>query len=160
MRAIATFLPIVLALMPCLPGCASLRSEGPDPEDVPATQVLAPAAAELLALTFEASAAGYALVGTSLTAGAPTLAIDQDRDVLISARDDSGHAFQSVSVFNPRLATTAGSTNPATAVLDRASFTVRLPHPDRIRSVDVVVRRGPNEGVRQTFPVPPTGKPR
>jgi hypothetical protein len=156
MRALATLL---LALL--LPGCSVFSaSEGPDPDDVPRSMTLAPGEADVLELTFDVSASGYTLAGTRRTLGAPTLGIVQDRDVLITARDASGHVVQTLSVDNPRLVTTAGSKNPGTGVLDRATLTVRLPSPDTIRIVEVLVRSGPNERESRSFDIPPSDKPR
>ena len=156
MRTLATLL---LALS--LPGCAVFHaSEGPDPDDVPRSMTLAPGEVDLLELTFDVSASGYTLAGTRRMLGAPTLAIVQDRDVLITARDASGRVVQTLSVDNPRLVTTAGSKNPGTAVLDRALLTVRLPSPDSIRIVEVLVRSGPNERETRSFDIPASDKPR
>ena len=156
MRAFALTL-----LIACLPACSMFsKHEGPDPDDVPRSMTLAPDSVDLVELTFEASDAGYALTGARRTSGAPTLAIINDRDVLITARDGSGKPVHTVSVDNPRLVTTAGSSKPGTAVLPRATFTIRLPRPDDVRSVDVMVRGGPNERFTRSFTVAVTDKPK
>ena len=152
---------LTLLVATCLPACSLFsRHEGPDPDDVPRQMTLAADSVDLVELTFEASEGGYALTGTRRTNGAPTLAIVNDRDVLITARDASGKAVHTVSVDNPRLVTTAGSSKPGTAVLPRATFTIRLPRPDDVRSVDVMVRGGPNERFTKSFTVAATDKPK
>lgn len=157
MRAFA--LAFLVAL--CLPACSMFsKQEGPDPDDVPRQMTLAPGAVDLVELTFEASDGGYALTSAHRTIGAPTLSIVNDRDVLITARDGSGKAVHTVSVDNPRLVHTAGSSKPGTAVLPRATFSIRLPRPDDVRSVDVMVRGGPNERFTRSFNVAATDKPK
>ena len=86
---------LVLSLLvaACLPACSMFsKQEGPDPDDVPRQMTLGADSVDLVELTFEASDAGYALTGSRRTSGAPTLAIVNDRDVLITARDASGKA--------------------------------------------------------------------
>jgi len=132
-------------------GCAGW--EGPRPEGVPTQTAIAPQATSVLQVTFKADASGVTVVDLRQVTGAPTLAIDQDRDVLITALDAQGNVAGSVSVFNPRLVRTAGSRDPASAVLDEATFTVSFPDPDRIATVDLKVVRGPNEDFQERFSV-------
>ena len=110
------YLTPTVTLLALLAGCRS--SDGPRPEDVPTQTQLAPNLVEVLQVNFEATDAGYTLVQTSRAMGAPTLAIDQGRDVLITAKDAAGRPLRSISVYNPRQVRTAGSTDPAQAVLD------------------------------------------
>ena len=157
MRAFGLTLLVALVL----PACSLFsKQEGPDPDDVPRTMTLAADSVELLELSFEASEGGYALTGSRRTTGAPTLAIVNDRDVLITVRDGSGKPVHTVSVDNPRVVQTAGSSKPGSAVLPRATFTIRVPRPDDVRSVDVMVRGGPNERFTRSFTVAATDKPR
>ncbi|MGH8195653.1 MAG: hypothetical protein ACREQ8_14825 [Woeseiaceae bacterium] len=107
----------------------------------------------MLQVTFRATAQGYAITRMRQVMGAPTLAINQDRAVLLVAADPNGSVVASVSVPNPRVVHTAGSRDPATAVLDEATFTVNFPDPQAIRSIDVTVREGPNAAYKQRFPV-------
>ena len=112
---------------------------------------LAPQAAQVLQITFKASSAGYTVVNMRRTAGAPTLAIDQNRDVLITAVDSTGKPVGSVSVFNPRLVHTTGSRDPQSTVLDEATFTVNFANPDAINALNVQVIRGPNGEYQKQF---------
>jgi hypothetical protein len=139
----------VLAL--CSLGCTT--SEGPRPEDVPRRQLLVPGAVPLMRVTFEADEGGYRVVDTVRAVGAPTLAIDQNRDVLITAYDATDQIVGSVSVSNPREAHTVGTDNPELWTLPRGTVTVRLPKPDEITSVEVTVRRGPNANYRERLRV-------
>ena len=138
---------ILLSALAVLLACCR-ASQGPDPERVPTQRQLQPAAQSVLQITLEASDTGYRVVDAQIVEGAPSLSIDQDRDVRITALSASGRPIGSVSVFNPRLARTAGSTNPDQAVLDRATFVVRFPQPELVHSLEVEVRRGPNEPLR------------
>lgn len=143
MRTTVLFSTLALLLACCR------ASEGPDPGKVPTQRALQPATQPVLQFVFEASDSGYRIVDAQVVEGAPTLAIDQDRDVRLTARDAAGRPIATVSVSNPRLARTAGTSNPDEAVLDRGTFVVRFPKPDRIQSVVIEVLRGPNEGLER-----------
>jgi len=139
----------VLAL--CATGCPT--SVGPNPEDVPDRQELAPGIKPVLEITLEATEGGYRVLDSARRMGSPTLAIIQSRDVLIRAYDSSGSVIESVSVANPRQTRAAGTGGSGNLILPRGTVTVRLPAPERIASVEVVVRRGPNENYRQMLRV-------
>jgi hypothetical protein len=139
---------VLLSTLALLLACCR-ASEGPDPGKVPTQKQLQPATQPVLQFTFEASNAGYRVLDAQIVEGAPTLSIDQDRDVRITALDASGRPIGTVSVFNPRLARTAGATNPDQAVLDRGIFVVRFPRPESIQTVEIEVLRGPNEQLRR-----------
>lgn len=157
MRALA----LSLLLVTCLPACSMFGgSEEAEPGDGSSATALAAGSVDLVELTFEASEGGYVLTGSRRTSGEPTLAMVNDRDVLVTARDASGKAVHTVSVDNPRLVRTAGSGKPATGVLPRATFIVRLPRPDDVRSVDVMVRGGPNERFAKSFVVAASDRPK
>ena len=140
----AILFPALALLLAC---CRA--SEGPDPEKVPTQRQLQPAAQSVLQIRFEASDAGYRVVDAQIVDGAPSLSIDQDRDVRVTALSATGRPLGTVSVLNPRLARTAGATNPDQAVLDRGTFVVRFPRPELIHSLEIEVRRGPNEQLRR-----------
>ncbi len=118
--------------------------DGPRPEEVATRSAIAPQATQVLQITFKASSSGYTVVDMRRTAGAPTLAIDQNRDVLITAVDSKGNSLGSVSVFNPRLVQTTGSRDPDSALLDEATFTINFADPDAINALDLRVVRGPD----------------
>ena len=112
----------------------------------------------VLVARFEASASGYNLTALQARA-APTSAVVKDRDVRIVAKDEQGRPLASVSVDNPREIFASGATNVARTVDARSTFTVFLPQRDLIRSLDLAVLRGPNAGLRRTFPVNPSTLP-
>jgi hypothetical protein len=87
--------------------------------------------------------------------GVPTNAIVQHRDVQVTARSLSGEVVGQVTVDNPRLARTVGSKEPKKVELPSGRFSVLFGSPTEIRSVEVVVRAGPDAGLRQIFAVEP-----
>lgn len=130
-----------------------------DPQAVPKDITLY-RPAPVLGAQFEATAAGYALTDSWLGAAAPTATIDQQRAVVIRALDAQGNAVATVSVDNPRDVHTTGARDPDRAVLPKATLTVFFARPEAIDSLAVEVRRGPNEGFRQSFKVEPRERPR
>lgn len=121
-----------------------------DPKDVrEVVDLYKPVA--VLVLTFIATTEGYTIKKNFVTMGVPSQAVDLNREVLITARSGSGEVVARVSVFNPREIHTAGSDKPEIAVLDKAHFTISLPKPDLIKTIDVEVRRGPNASLKQSF---------
>lgn len=106
----------------------------------------------VLLVTVTATAQGYGAESV-IRSGVPTSAIHQDRDVAIVARDAAGKQIASLSIENPRLVRTTGSSNPATDTRDTGTATVALPNPAQIRTIEITVRRGPNEGLREQFAV-------
>jgi hypothetical protein len=143
--AIAT----ISVLLPLIAGCSGW--EGPRPESVPERMVLAPGLQEVLQVTFRADDSGYTIINMRRTTGAPTLGINQDNDVLVVAFGDNGDAVSSISVPNPRVVRTAGSTKPASAILSQAVFTVNFASPASIEGLRVSVRNGPNGELEQEF---------
>lgn len=151
---------IVLLALPAVLACEPSRQEAAEqygivshnPDSMPTTLPLQGERVPVLVVTFTATDAGYTAAATTRQ-GVPTSAIHQDRDVLVVARDPSGAHVASVSVDNPRLIRTTGARDPATAVRAHGTFTLALPNPDRIATVEVTVRRGPNADFKETFPV-------
>lgn len=142
---------LILLLAVPVSGCSGW--EGPRPEDVPEQAVLAPQSEQVLQVTLKADSTGYSVSSMRRTSGAPTLAIDQNKDVLITATDAAGKVLSTVSVANPRIVRTAGSSRPDSAVLDEATVTVNIANPDMVSRLGVQVRQGPNEGYKQQFSV-------
>lgn len=165
MNGKATFLGILLTL-PMLLGCSAnhgrtgddLAGTPVDPQRVP-KEITLYQPAPVLAARFEVTDAGYALVESWITPGAPTSKIDQNRDVAIRALDAQGRPVETISVHNPRDVHTAGARDPDHAVLPKATLTVFFSKPDAIESLEVEVRRGANEGYKQTFKVEPKQRP-
>ena len=143
--AIAT----ISILFPLISGCSGW--EGPRPESIPESMVLAPGAQEVLQVTFLADESGYSIAGMQRAMGAPTLGINQDNDVLVVAVGSNGDTVSSISVPNPRVVRTAGSSRPDSAVLQQAALTVYLADPASIDLLRVTVREGPNSDLRQEF---------
>lgn len=154
-----TITSLSLALIVGLLGGCSTNGEQPeplpappaDPENVP-TQFTLTSPTQVLVATFEASETGYE-VSLALALGTPSSTIDQNRDVMVRALDANGEALSSVSVFNPRDIHTAGSRDPDRAVRASGSFTVAFARPEAIRSLEVEVVRGANEGFKRSIPV-------
>mgnify|MGYP001101876716 FL=1 len=109
---------------------------------------------QVLAIHFIATESGYDLSAYT-TFGAPSLDVDQNRDVIVRVYDAEGEILGSVTVFNPREIHTAGSDKPDRDVIPEASFTLFFENPQEVRSVEVVVERGPNQGFKQTFDIDP-----
>jgi hypothetical protein len=122
------------------------------PSAVPVQLQLNAKAEPVVIVTIRANNAGYKIVSTRQTLGTPTTDIDKSRDVLLTAQNAAGRPLTVVSVFNPRIAHTAGSKRPATAVLNQATFTVVLPADTR--TLAITVRSGPNEKMETALPVP------
>lgn len=160
-----TITSLTLALVVSfLGGCSANGEPEPlpappaDPENVP-TQFTLSSPVSVLVATFEASETGYE-VTLSLGLGTPSSTIDQNRDVRVRALDADGETLSSVSVFNPRDIHTAGSSDPDRAVRATGSFTVAFARPEAIRSLEVEVVRGANEGLERSIPVDPKKLPR
>ena len=129
-----------------------------DPQNVP-KEITLHQPAPILAARFEVTEAGYALAESSITAGAPTSKIDQNRAVAIRALNAEGQPVETISVHNPRDVHTTGARNPDSKVLDKATLTVFFTKPDAIESLEVEVRQGANQGYKQTFKVEPKERP-
>lgn len=112
----------------------------------------------VIAVRFEATDAGYTMRAFRAN-GTPTSKIDKSRDVVIKALDGQGTVLSTVSIFNPREVRTTGSKNPGAATRPTATFTVFFDQPDNIQNIEVNVVRGPNEGLRQSYPVNPKELP-
>lgn len=138
-------------------GMEELPAPRIDPDNVP-TQVTLNAPVPVLLATFTATEGGYE-VTMARGQGAPTPTIDTDRDVVVRALDTNGEEMAVVSVFNPRDIHTTGSTDPETAVREEGSFTVAFARPEEIRSLEVEVVRGANEGLERTISVDPNELP-
>ncbi len=145
------FNTMILLLAVPVTGCSGW--EGPKPEDVPEQTVIAPQSVQVLQVTLVADDDGYSVAGMRRTSGAPTLTIDQNKDVLITATDAAGKVLSTVSVANPRIVRTAGSSRPDSAVLDEATVTVNIANPDIVSRISVQVRQGPNSGYKQQYSV-------
>ena len=150
---------LLLLLVPVLYACAAANGSGDDrfarveisPDKIPEQASLVQEQA-ILVVQVIATASEYKL-NSHYAYGVPTQHIDQQRDVLLVARDSAGRKVASVSVFNPREIHTAGTDKPAKDILDTGSFTIAFPEPSQIKSIEVEVRRGPNEKLHQTFAI-------
>jgi hypothetical protein len=127
-------------------GCASPAS----PDDVPLESVVDEGLLRVLQVTFRATDSGYTLVHVRHTLGTPTLGFDPDREVLVTARDARGQPIVALAVPNPRTVTCLG---PVATTRAEAFLNLRFPEPVSIRSLEAVVRGGPNEGLRQVFAI-------
>lgn len=142
-------LATISVLLLLVSGCSGW--EGPRPESIPETMVLAPGAQEVLQVTFQADESGYRITNVRRAMGAPTLAINQDDDVLVVAVGSNGDTLTSISVPNPRLVRTAGSRKPDSAVLSQAAFTVYFADPASVDRLRIAVRSGPNSDFKRDF---------
>ncbi len=124
-----------------------------DPENMPQSKTLYSPVPVVL-VRVEATESGYTLRPFSAL-GAPTSTLVQTGDVLLKATDAAGRVLATVAVENPRVARTAGSKRPETAVLPSGSFTVAFGKLDSIRNIEVTVLTGPNAGLKQTLPIDP-----
>jgi len=107
----------------------------------------------VLLVQLAASEDGYRLAGVSETRGAATLSPWKNRAVSLTAVDERGETVATLFVDNPRLARTT-STPHLNRTLPTGMLRVRLPEPQRIRSLQVVVRDGPNAGLETVFELP------
>jgi hypothetical protein len=139
------------------PQVTEVGARNVDPQNVSKDRTLSQPV-PVIAVKFEATDTGYTMRAFRAN-GTPTSKIDQNRDVVIKALDGQGTVLGSVSIFNPREVRTTGSKNPGTASRPNATFTVFFDQPDNIRNIEVNVVRGPNEGLRQTYPVNPRELP-
>jgi hypothetical protein len=155
------FVLVTLALFGCnqnkQPQVTEIGAQPADPQNVAKDRTLYKPV-PIIAVRFEATNAGYTMRAFRAN-GTPTSKIDQNRDVVIKALDGQGTVLGSVSIFNPREVRTTGSKNPGTATRSNATFTVFFDRPDDIRNIEVNVVRGPNEGLRQSYPVNPRELP-
>ena len=114
----------------------------------------------VLVVTVDATPKGYT-VSTARRSGVPTSSLVQDRAVAVTAKDPAGATVATVSVPNPREVHAVGKAKSGARdegraevrVVERGRFTVMLPSPERIASVEVHVRSGPDAGVKQAISV-------
>jgi len=134
------------ALLASLCACAS--THGPRPEDVPTSVDANAGSVPVLQVSLRATPAGYTLVQARRAIGTPTLAFDPDLPVVVTASGPGGARMFWISVPNPR----TGHADRE-LVLQEGFLSLRLPDPDSIRSLDILVRSGPNAGLHQSFPI-------
>jgi hypothetical protein len=142
-------LTAVALLSAVLGACGT--TAGPRPEDVPERIDLADETIPVLQVQLRATESGYSLVSSRRATGIPTLSFDLEREVVLTARDENGAVVAALSVPNPRSAHTTGARRPRTVVLPEGFLFVRLANPDTIQRLEISVRRGPNQDLRQSF---------
>ena len=131
-----------------LAACASPGSQ----DDVPKEIAVHAGSIPVLQVTFRATESGYTLIHVGHTLGTPTLALDPDREVLVTARNARGEPIVALSVPNPRVATGEPPDN-CSFVLFEAVLNLRFPEPEPIHSLETFVSGGPNKGLRQVFTI-------
>jgi len=123
-----------------------------DPNDVPPDRITLFDFAPMLLLNLLASQTGYTLLESKTSMAISSVSDNQGDDLLLIARGEHGEVISRTSIANPMFRRVRGGS--PSARLEETEFVVRLSDPDRIRSVEIEVRRGPNNGLRCAFDIP------